>query len=74
MDPNATLELLRGLAAQILEQFAEDATTDLGVELAEAVENMDHWLTKGGCLPDAWQLAVQAELVEADRQEAAEEE
>jgi hypothetical protein len=56
-DPNETLSLIRGLVADIQEgdkgpgpvdftQFAED--------LAGLVEDLDGWLDKGGCLPDAW--------------------
>jgi hypothetical protein len=61
MDPNANLEELRRLAAEILnmtvEQMGETETGDLmarATRLAELIEALDGWLTKGGFLPSAW--------------------
>lgn len=52
MDPNKTLELIRGLASSILihDSFSESMASDL----AEAVDDLDKWLSKGGFKPEAW--------------------
>ncbi len=60
MDPNANLEELRRLVARI--QAAQDRD-DGGAALdnhdawrmAELVEALDGWLSKGGFLPKAWE-------------------
>lgn len=64
MDPNAALVELRAALRQL-----EDARQLLGKEadldalwktiiasdrLAESIESLDEWLSKGGFLPDAW--------------------
>lgn len=64
MDPNAALAEMRAALRQL-----EDARQLLGKEadldalwkaiiasdrLAESVESLDDWLSKGGFLPDAW--------------------
>ncbi len=51
MDPNETLERLRELAA-IIVRSDDDATA--AYELADAVQNLDQWLSNGGFLPQAW--------------------
>lgn len=53
MDPDATLDTMRTLAAAILR---DDAPVRFphATELAEAVANLDTWLTHGGFLPVAW--------------------
>lgn len=58
MDPNATLRELRQLAAQIITDY--DDVEGNGIDqddanrLAELVEALDDWITKGGFLPGAW--------------------
>jgi hypothetical protein len=59
MDPNAALTNLR--AAQVAFQqladggdYSEGELLDAGIELADAVEVLDGWLSRGGFLPDAW--------------------
>lgn len=53
MDPNATLENIRQLY-RLVQSSPEDAL-DFGDELAEAVQNLDEWLTNGGFLPAEWE-------------------
>ena len=57
MDPNETLNNCRGQARAILDR---DATADPEA-LAEAFDNLDAWLVRGGFLPQSWQ----AEEIEA---------
>ena len=52
MDPNATLEKMRQLATMILS--SEDLYSNLEVELAETIRNLDDWLSKGGFPPRGW--------------------
>jgi hypothetical protein len=51
MDPNANLAEQRRIALSILEGDDGDAE-----RLAELVQALDEWLTKGGFLPDAWRV------------------
>lgn len=61
MDPNRTLLELRAAIKRVLEsdpqdqedyeQFEEDAS-----QLANAADDLDNWLSRGGFLPDAWKL------------------
>ena len=43
LDPNAVLNTIRALM---------DSTDD--VELREAIEDLDNWLSRGGFLPEDW--------------------
>lgn len=52
MDPDAVLQQLRELAAQILANASEES--DVAVELAEKVAELEQWLTGGGFLPASW--------------------
>lgn len=56
MDPNAALAEIRKLVerASDLESFPRPDPAELLTELAEAVEGLDEWLSKGGFLPTAW--------------------
>jgi len=57
MDPNATLELIREACADALALLdtgeGPDAVELLG-RLAESVDALDSWLSRGGFLPGAW--------------------
>jgi hypothetical protein len=53
MDPNANLEEMREIAKTILSGEEYDTGYD-AVRLAELVEALDEWITKGGFLPKAW--------------------
>lgn len=56
MDPNANLAEQRRLAGAIREA-ADAGVTEWGttaIRLAELVEAMDEWMSKGGFLPEAW--------------------
>ena len=65
MDPNANLQEQRKLAARLLELPADELGNYTpaeqseayfaGLRLAELVEALDQWITKGGFLPDGWQ-------------------
>ena len=56
MDPNANLRELRELTAQFLKDWDEERTPDtLDVyRMAELVEALDEWITRGGFLPSDW--------------------
>lgn len=61
MDPEATLEACRRLAARLIKRADEERrhheTTNndtLGEELAENFNNLDQWLCRGGFLPRDW--------------------
>lgn len=58
MDPNATLADLRALVAEVIAR--EDKGVFLpkrqhAVDMAQLVDSLDEWLTRGGFLPNAWQ-------------------
>jgi hypothetical protein len=52
-DPNANLAELRSLAPMILSGSFEAHDAE---RMAELIEALDEWLTKGGFLPDAWKV------------------
>lgn len=49
MDPNETLNTIRAEVHEIL--FGDKPDPDA---LAEAVNNLDEWLSRGGFLPNEW--------------------
>jgi len=57
MDPEKTLADAREAVAEILANRAEHSYVAIG--LAESVEALDDWLTKGGFPPAAWRGAEQ---------------
>jgi hypothetical protein len=58
MDPNATLEEMRTLSAKMRKDYEDPDGNGIDQDdanrLAELVEAMDGWLSKGGFLPAAW--------------------
>lgn len=56
MDPNATLEGIRVVAAR-MEDFDSEGLVEDAIELATLVQNLDEWLSKGGFPPEAWRHA-----------------
>jgi hypothetical protein len=54
MDPNETLDQLLAIAERIHD--GDERPHDAG-ELADLLDNLDHWLSKGGFLPDRWKKA-----------------
>lgn len=50
MDPNATLAIIRANVNAIVNEEEGDI-----IELSEAFEVLDHWLTQGGFLPTEWE-------------------
>jgi hypothetical protein len=50
MDPNANLAEQRRIIARILDG---DSSADWS-RLAELADDLDNWLSHGGCLPQAW--------------------
>jgi hypothetical protein len=58
MDPNATLNDLLALAAEVLDNpdnlgnMPDD--TDTLVEMSELVQALDGWISSGGFLPEKW--------------------
>lgn len=58
MDVDATLARLRAAeSAWSLVDTFEDAAR-VGAELADAFQDLDEWLSKGGFLPRAWESSV----------------
>jgi hypothetical protein len=67
MDPNATLSELLALARRVIRaaEIADikkkmdreemETFSDVAVAMAERVQYLDEWLTKGGFLPERWQ-------------------
>ncbi len=56
MDPNETLKLIRDRCKAIL---ASEESSDPAYFLAEDIDNLDTWLSRGGFLPADWNLACQ---------------
>lgn len=54
MDPNDALELIRE-ALDRLRDPEESDWNDAAITLAELVEALDEWLSKGGFMPAPWQ-------------------
>ncbi len=52
MDPNATLQWLRELAAEVL--AGRDADGGLAVQMAGLFEDLDRWACRGGAPPTEW--------------------
>jgi hypothetical protein len=52
VDPNATLAVIRTLVRRFIEAPSFDE--DRGNELADAVNSLDEWLSRGGFPPNAW--------------------
>lgn len=64
MDPDANLKEQRAILARLDSDETQTPTRDL-FRLAELVQALDEWLTRGGFLPAGWkrpQTAVQAAL------------
>jgi hypothetical protein len=57
MDPDAALNELRELAGRLRDPGPEQVLDDLEDvgRMAELVEALDGWLSRGGFLPAAWQ-------------------
>lgn len=58
MDPNKALEDLRSAIATLrkaAEGDSNDAEIEAGHAVADAVEALDQWLSRGGFVPDAWE-------------------
>jgi len=59
MDPNETLAWMRPIASALLhEEFDAAGGINAACQLAEYVEALDEWLTKGGFPPAAWKRTV----------------
>ena len=54
MDPNANLQEQREIVERMLDDNSEHIDTGDAVRLADLVQALDEWITKGGFLPDAW--------------------
>lgn len=58
MDPNAARARMIEKANVVLALFSQDAShpeaNAAGVDLAEAVHDLDEWLRMGGFFPEAW--------------------
>lgn len=51
MDPNAALAEIRKLTRDVLKGRADEEDIE---RLAELIEGLDNWLSKGGFLPKNW--------------------
>lgn len=62
MDPNTSLAELRRRAARLIDELSNGDAPDEkseyiyseAYELAELVEALDQWLSRGGFLPEGW--------------------
>lgn len=54
MDPNATLKRILELVEEIHSTDNPNYLANRAPELAEAVEALDEWLSRGGFLPTRW--------------------
>lgn len=57
MDPDAALQLVRDGIVELraaAEGDSNDAEIEAAHELADAVQALDEWLSKGGFLPADW--------------------
>lgn len=59
MDPTALLERIRSLVEDVLAQEHKYPDEE-DLLLAEAINDLDEWLTKGGFLPHDWLEPVKA--------------
>lgn len=59
MDPNAALRTIRSIVKQVLtaDQSRIDplALQAAALEMSEAFDGLDEWLTRGGFLPEMWE-------------------
>lgn len=58
MDPNAALELLREWAERVINDPSYRPRGEL--DAAQAWQDLDQWLTKGGFLPRPWDVSVKS--------------
>lgn len=54
MDPNEALRLIREAIKRMQAASHADDYTDAASDLADAVQALDEWLTRGGFLPEEW--------------------
>lgn len=59
MDPDANVEEQRALAAHLMDTSFDDGPASASwsskaVRLADLVQALDQWLSKGGAWPKAW--------------------
>lgn len=59
MDPDVVLALLRELVALADPESDSQYGTAAYVTLADAVRDLDEWLTRGGHPPTAWMTEIQ---------------
>jgi hypothetical protein len=57
MDPKAALENARNARSRYANAQTEDEAISAATDLAAAFADLDQWLTRGGFLPEAWNLA-----------------
>lgn len=55
MDPNANLKAQREIVKKLLDGNTEQSLfIHYAVQLAELVQALDQWMSRGGFLPEAW--------------------
>jgi len=60
MDPNELLKTIRALTKEALEESADWSGSDMEeclAELAQAVSDLDDWISSAGFLPEAWKVS-----------------
>lgn len=55
MDPNTALLTLRGEVQSVLDN-ADESTSAFLLNICELFDSLDGWMSKGGFLPDAWEV------------------
>jgi hypothetical protein len=58
MDPNENLKQQREIIARMFDPESEHVDSGDALELAQLVQDLDEWISKGGVVPRAWALAV----------------
>jgi hypothetical protein len=54
MDPSKTLSLIRQLVEDIQDGVGDDQISCVAMQLAEAIDDLDSWMEKGGFAPADW--------------------
>jgi len=54
MDPNEALRRIRELVAGMLHPDSQHVDSGDAIDLAQAVTDLDEWMSKASLLPDAW--------------------
>lgn len=56
MDPNATLDRIRAMVQAALNADSSTARETFAQDIAEAIDDLDGWMSRGGAMPTAWKI------------------